>query len=179
MTLPVAIFVALTAALTLQPPSTSPSAVTKKGAQDLEHIDGKVEPHRIPPEVAWENLFTVISVVLDGKTGAAEEEGIRALAVHNFGMSPADTRIVADVALKTLAKVTALREPLDREHKTGESLNWSDQQYRERHDEVARTILEARLSIKRKLSTPAFAQLERYVIEKIAPGTQIVRRVAQ
>jgi hypothetical protein len=91
----------------------------------------------------------------------------------------AEARIVADVAMATRTKVATLREPLDREHRTGEPLNWTDQQYKQRHNDVAKTILDARASIQKKLSASAFGQLEQYILEKVAPGTQISRRVPQ
>lgn len=178
MTLLATMGAALTAAIAFhQPPAQSGAA--NKNVEQFEHIDGKREPHRIPPEVAWENLFTVVASVLDDTLDDAREERIRALAVYNLDITPAEARIVADVAMATRTKVAILRAPMDREHGTGEPLNWAPEQYRQRHDDVTRTILDARASIQKKLSASALAQLEKYILEKVAPGTQIVRRVAQ
>jgi len=145
--------------------------------QEFEHIDGRAQPDRVPPEVLWENLFTVVADVLEDTAGEARERRLRALAVYNLEVSVEDVRVLAEVALATRAKVATLREPLEREHRGETTLPWTPAQYTERHAEVASAFLEAGAALRKRLPPAAFAQIEKYLVEKIAPGTQIVRRV--
>ena len=161
---------AMLVGVVFQPPTSAPQAPES----GFEWINGKTDPDRIPPEVAWENLFTAVVVTLED-TQQFEEERVRALAVHNFDIDVDEMRRLAVIATRTRADLIMLRSPLDREHQ-GEPLDWSLAQREHRQREIRDAVLSGRNAVRKQLSQKAVAAVEKYIREKILPGTVILQR---
>jgi len=161
---------AMLVGLVFQPPTSAP----QPPASEFEEINGRTDPDRIPPGVAWENLFTVIVVTLEDAE-EFEEERIRALAVHNLHIDVYEMRRLVVIATQALADLVILRSPLDREHQ-GEPLVWSQAQREQRLREIRDAVLNGRNAVRKQLSPKAVAAVENYIREQVLPGTVIVQR---
>lgn len=164
---------AMLVGLVFQPPTSAP----QPPAVEFEEINGRTDPDRIPLEVAWENLFTVIVVTLEDAE-QFEEERIRALAVHNLHIDVNQMRRLVVIAARTRADLVILRSPLAREHQ-GEPLDWSQAQRQQRLRDIRDAALNGRNAVRKQLSPKAVAAIEMYIREQVVPGTTILQRKGQ
>lgn len=79
------------------------------GVAVAQVIDGRKNPEKIPPHVAWEHVFRQVVDVAFEPDGAINERHVRALGSYNIGISAADARVLAEIAKATITKVDGLR----------------------------------------------------------------------
>jgi hypothetical protein len=153
-----------------QPPSQTP-AVTR--------IDGRLHPESVPPEIAWEHFFQAMVMAGFDKRDDAEPraEIVEALSKYNLFIPQTQVRTVLRVSKATIAKIEALRRPLDPQGQGKGQPGLTRAKRDALLKDVGTTVLSGRDELVEQLPRKDMAALDRYLVTTIIPSikTQVVK----
>ena len=146
---------------------------------NVTRLNGRVHPELIPPEIAWEHFFRLMVGAGFDTLEDAEPQAdmVEALAKYNLLIPPTQVRTVLRVSQKTMAKVEALRRPLDEEGQGKVHLGWTKEQRQSVLKEIGITILAGRDALVAQLPRNDMQAVDRYLANTIIPSvrTRIIK----